>query len=52
MTEVLTSLFAPMFVMLILIMFVERFIYACLIAADFVMRLLTDEYQPRRPVSR
>jgi hypothetical protein len=53
MTEVLTSLFAPLMVMLILVMFGERFIYMCVLAADFVTRLITDpSYEPRRPVSR
>lgn len=53
MTEVLTSLFAPIMVMLILVMFAERFIYACVLAVDFVSRLLNDSgYEPKRPISR
>lgn len=52
MTEVLTTLFAPIFVMLILIMGIERFIWACLMTADFVMRLLFEPTSPVRPISR
>jgi hypothetical protein len=49
MTEVLTSIFAPIFVMLIAVMFMERFIYAILTASDFVVALMSD---PITPVGR
>ncbi len=52
MTEVLTTILAPIFVMLILVLILERFIYSCVLAADFVMRLLTSPPPPRRPVSK
>lgn len=52
MTEVLTTIFAPIFVMLILVLIMERFIYACVLAADFVTRLLTGPQTPTRPVRK
>lgn len=52
MTEVLTTIFAPMFVMIILVFSVERFITACLVAAGFVTRLLTGPQQPVRPLRK
>lgn len=52
MTEVLATLFAPVLVMLILVMIIERFIYACLITADFVVRLVRGPQPATRPVSR
>lgn len=52
MTEVLTTLFAPIFVMLILVLTLERFFYMCLVTADFVMRLVTGPQQNVRPIRK
>lgn len=48
MTEVLTSLFAPIFIMLVLLMIGERIIYALIATVSFVRGLLTGPVEEVR----